>query len=770
VKVVMAAKRRNLRAIVAWGAALGFGILGVLAWRVVDWRIAGIDDSNRIESSTSPTTKTRVEGTAAPTAVPAPAAERTAERIATRARDLRKLPSTWIEGTVVMFAGEDRVTIDGSDLGEDKSQAPSPELVDLDGSFVPDFVDGVLDDSPVDAERIPEDDPRRVRVVRGRFRFDSHGATSMFVESLVLGGRVADADSYVEFGPKGPASIVASWNDDVLLHVVDDESKAELRDISIVTSSSNWELHPGLFFRSDVVRDQLASPFRVSRKNPPCRIPAGRPVWIGAPGHAWQRRVLDFEAGPSQKIELETGASLVVDVQDDEERAAGRPLHRLPRLVLRDPGGRSPAALRIRREIEESESRESGQFSTIVRYGLDAPSLDRAPRSREDWPVLDVPLFPGPLEFDGLVSGDFVATVEIGDGSGPRRVLDRANVTLVGGETADLELAIPPGSIPEPVRVGGTLFIPQGWREDHYIQVELEPIGLLGGTSNDHVRGVSLEWLSPESKRTGWYRWRTGPILPATYRCSVARAGFETTIEVGREGRDDVVLVLPEPAILVVRVVEEATGEPVELPSLEWIEVPAEPSADATGVVASTPVPSSQWKWIAPRSLEWDGARRAHVGAVAIGSGWLDFDRSAFPPTEGAEPADPTSRHNARHFLVHSGTNDLEIRVRRRCGIDFLLDVERLSTTHHVSDIAVEWTAIATGRHDRATITRLRSFEIDVASLTSSGESEIFNRWPYRIVLPEPGRYRIQFPDWPSIAPFEVDVLEHEFVKYTVTK
>jgi hypothetical protein len=769
VKVVMAAKRRNLRAIVAWGAALGFGILGVLAWRVVDWRTAGIDDSNRVESSTSPTTKTRVEGTAVPTAVPAPAAERTAERIATRARDLRKLPSTWIEGTVVMFAGEDRVTIDSSDLGEDKSQAPSPELVDLDGSFVPDFVDGVVDDDPVDAERIPEDDPRRVRVVGGRFRFDSHGATSMFVEGLVLGGRVADADSYVEFGRNGTASIVASWNDDVLLHVVDDESKAELRDVSIVTSSSDWELHPGLLFRSDVVRDQLASPFRVSRKNPPCRIPAGRPVWIGAPGHAWQRRVFDFEAGPSQKIELETGASLVVDVQDDEERAAGRPLHRRPRLVLRDPGGRSPAALRIRREIEDSEAREFGQSSAFVTLGSEALSLIRAPRAGEDWPVLDVPLFPGPLEFDGLIPGDFVATVEIGDGSGPRRVLDLANVTLVGGETADLELAIPPGSIPEPVRVSGTLFIAQGWREDHYIQVELEPIGLLGGTSDDHVRGVSLEWLSPESKRTGWYRWRTSPILPATYRCSVPRAGFETTIEVGPEGRDDVVLVLPEPAILVVRVVEETTGEPVELPSLKWIEDFAAPSANAPGVVAPRPVPSSRW-WIAPRTLEWDGARRAHVGPVASGSGWLDFDRDACPLTESAEPADATGRHRPKHFLVHSGTNEIEIRVRRKCGIDFLLDVERLSSTRHASDIAVEWTAIATGRHDRATIIRLRSFDIDVASLTSSGESEIFNRWPYRIVLPEPGRYRIQFPDWPSIAPFEVDVLEHEFVKYTVTK
>jgi hypothetical protein len=348
-------------------------------------------------------------------------------------------------------------------------------------------------------------------------------------------------------------------------------------------------------------------------------------------------------------------------------------------------------------------------------------------------------------------------------------VLDLANVTLVGGETADLELAIPPGSIPEPVRVSGRLFIPQGWREDHYIQVELEPIGLLGGTSDDHVRGVSLEWLSPESKRTGWYRWRTSPILPSTYRCSVPRAGFETTIEVGPEGRDDVVLVLPEPAILVVRVVEETTGEPVELPSLKWIEDFAAPSANAPGVVAPRPVPSSRW-WIAPRTLEWDGARRAHVGPVASGSGWLDFDRDACPLTESAEPADATGRHRPKHFLVHSGTNEIEIRVRRKCGIDFLLDVERLSSTRHASDIAVEWTAIATGRHDRATIIRLRSFDIDVASLTSSGESEIFNRWPYRIVLPEPGRYRIQFPDWPSIASFEVDVLEHEFVKYTVTK
>ena len=41
---------------------------------------------------------------------------------------------------------------------------------------------------------------------------------------------------------------------------------------------------------------------------------------------------------------------------------------------------------------------------------------------------------------------------------------------------------------------------------------------------------------------------------------------------------------------------------------------------------------------------------------------------------------------------------------------------------------------------------------------------------PYAFSLPAPGRYRLSFPEIPSIAPFEVDVPEQGFVQFEVER
>jgi hypothetical protein len=457
-------------------------------------------------------------------------------------------------------------------------------------------------------------------------------------------------------------------------------------------------------------------------------------LWIGAPGHAWRPRNLDVVPGNTKTVELDAGAALVVTVKGDDTE---RPLERRPRIKLRDVGGHTAAAAEVRDE-KEAKLRSF--------YG-DEPRPETSP----DWLVFDVLAADEPMEFDGLPPGEFVASLEIGDGSAPPLVLTSALVKLVAGKTERLVLPIQPDTIVEPVRVSGTLYVPPSagtWMHD--LDLHFEPEGLRGGTKADRCVAAMNDMEAVPGK-TGWYRWRVGPILPATYRIEVPRARFETRIAVGPDGRSDVTIALPEAALLVVKIVDDATNRPVAHDYLEW-----------------NSVVDGGFDFRVTETLHLDREEQALVGATPFRTGSFDGGSLAYELL--GDPTQPSATHT-----VHTGRNEIVLHVKRRCGIDLRFD--RAAAVLVKGAARLQWTCLATGvseeirwpvmfRTTSDELTRSYFEEDDPSPATGIRTALGHNCVP----LPAPGRYRLSFPEITAIAPFEVDVPEGKFVKYVVER
>jgi hypothetical protein len=714
-------------------AAAAVGVVVFRTWFGEEGPSAPTEERGASEASAAKDEAHAIESAADSHGDDSVAAERTSDVAPVPKRPPRDLPVTWVEGTFTLI---EEAPLPPPPWPNDRPPVLPDVVVDparLDGSFLPMLIDGPDDEeAPDDPTLVPISDPRRVRVADGKFRFDAHGATAMLVTGLELDHRLAAADRGVEISADAPAAVRAHWIPDVLLHVLDAKTKAELNDVAVVARPWSSQVEEGRVQPADVLAGPRASPLHVSWKQGAGYVLDAGLLWIGAPGHAWRPRDLDLAQGGTKSVELDAGAALVVVVKGDD---AERPLERRPRLKLRDVGGRTAAAADVRDEKE----------AKLRSYYGDEPRPETSP----DWLVFDVVAADEPMGFDGLPPGEFVASLEVGDGSAPPLVLSSATVKLVAGETLRLELALDPKSIAMPVPVAGTLYVPPSWgRWMHDLDLHFEPEGLRGGTKADRCVAAMNDMEAVPGK-TGWYRWRVGPILPATYRIEVPRARFETHIAVGNTGRNDVAIALPEAALLVVKIVDDASKEPVALEYLEW-----------------NPVDDDRFVFNGRELLHWDREEQALVGATAFRTGNFGGGTVAYELL--GDPTQPAATHTVR-----TGRNDIVLIAHRRCGVN--LRVDRSVADRVGAQALLRWTRLATGESDEFwwysnLIRYLRPngkgppVDLDVAA--DADHARTLGRNCFS--LPAPGRYRLSFPEVPSIAPFEVDVPEGEFVKYVV--
>jgi len=724
--------RPSTRIVIAMAAAAA-GVVSFRAWFGGEGPPAPTEERGASEAGSAKDEAHAIEGAADSRGDDSITAERTNDVAPAPKRPPRDLPVTWVEGVFTLI---EPAPLPPPPWPDGRPPILPDVVVDparLDGSFLPELIDGPDDEeAPDDPTLVPLADPRRVRVVDGKFRFDAHGATVMLVTGLELDHRLAAADRGVEISADAPASVRAHWIPDVLLHVLDAKTKVELSDVAVVARPWSSQVEEGRVQPADVMAGPRASPLHVSWKQGAGYVLDAGLLWIGAPGHAWRPRNLELAPGSTKTVEVDAGAALVVEVKGDD---AERPLERRPRIRLRDVGGRTAAAAEVRDEKEQQLRRLYG----------DEPR----PETSRDWLVFDVLAADEPMEFDGLPAGEFVASLEVGDGSAPPLVLASAIVKLVAGETRHLELAIQPDTIVEPVRVHGTLYVPPSWgRWMHDLDLHFEPEGLRGGTRADHCVAAMSDMEAVPGK-TGWYRWRVGPILPATYRIEVPRARFETRIAVGPDGRIDVAIALPEAALLVVKIVDDATKEPVVLDFLEW-----------------NPVDDGQFVFRVTETLFWDREEQALVGATPFRSGSFSGGTLAYELL--GDPTQPTAIHT-----VHTGRNDIVLLVKRRCGIDLRFDRSIVEMVKR--SVRIQWTCLATGASDEYHVLASARLAGDLDPSSDDGDApaeipglHLLGR--NCVPLPAAGRYRLSFPDFASIAPFEVDVPEGRFVKYVVER
>lgn len=649
-----------------------------------------------------------------------PVAERTTET--TRTPKHADAPVTWVEGAITLLEPAPLPPPPWPDDVPPDLPEVAVDVARLNGSFLPEFVDGPDDEElPEDPTSVPDGDPRRVRVVAGRFRFDARGATAMLVRGLELDHRRAEADGGVELSVDAPAQVHAHWSADVLLHVLDAKTKAELDGVTVAARPFSSSAHDGRVPPSGVVVERKRSPVHAATNWLGGQFVDTGLLWIGADGHAWRPRNVEVLDRGAATVELDGGAALVIEVKDDEAGDAARALERRPRVRLRDVGAKTEAAAEARREREPSLRRFYGD--------------GERPQDPADWLVFDSLAADEPMEFDGLPAGEFVASLELGDDPATPQVLDRASVELVAGATQRVTLSVRPDAIVAPVLVAGTLHVPPAWGRDHGFVLELIPQELAGGTRSDRC-SVAVSAMEPVAGDAGWYRWRVGPIAPATYLVRVTRARFETRIDVGRKGRSDVAFFLPEPATLVVKLVDRATQEPVELASIVWYTSAEDESTSSL-----------------MHHLLWDPAQEALVGAVASGTGRFDGASVQYALIgDGSNDADAAPWTTP--YTVHPGRNEIVLDVKRRCGLD--LRVDRVPTGVASSFVTLRWTRLANGDHGECRVSWLH---VDLPGRAEKAP----HLGPNCVPLPTPGRYRFEIPDWPTVAPFEVDVKEGEF-------
>jgi hypothetical protein len=313
--------------------------------------------------------------------------------------------------------------------------------------------------------------------------------------------------------------------------VVDAATGRDLDDVTVLRAAK-WPredlTHPGGSGEGRVIVRSAASPVTLpaSAERPSCRT-----LLVGAPQHAWARVELHREPGGERLVRLEPGASLEVVIAGSDPAV---------RVVLR-----------------------------VSRAGAE---------SRKPLAELDPPAR-GATRLDGLPAGRLRVALEIGDWWREPRVLAEAEVELRPGETTPLTLRPEAVEVPALAPLSGLVVIPEAWEIDQpFLSVHLRDPLLAGGRETVYPRLVETD--DPEI-----WRFDAGDVQPGRYRAEVHECPWEVVFVVPPGGLSGLRIEVPPPGRVVVTVLDAATGEPADLPDIDWH--PRRPEPDMGGGVGS---------------------------------------------------------------------------------------------------------------------------------------------------------------------------------------
>lgn len=667
-----------------------------------------------------------------------------------------------------------KVAIDGLVVVKDRD---GREHLEENGTLNPGFYDPPREPAPAedgDEEEVPATASVRLKrdfgrswqngepieVEGGRFHVEAPSDREFGATRLEVGGRIAVVDSEPTKPVAGqPVTIRAHWIDAIRVHVVDCATKAELDDVTVARSTSLMAFairddDPGSPAELDLIVEHGHSPVEV----PPHANSFGPEmqghVWVRAPDHAWHGVALDFNDLSERTVELGGAATLVVDVQGELPVAAasdtslaatfakaafGQSHHasddhdRDPMLRLRKPAEVKPFDDAVKEMLAQYDVAKPSDFP-----GGSKPPLDEfkkliesmrdqyeAQTSRGEL-VTERPARPGEIRFESLAVQDLVASIEIGASYRAPLVIASAPAKLVAGETAKVTLVAHKIETPTAVALAGSILVPSGW-ELGQLSLEIQPVDLKGQTGADEHRVPSERW-TPMPGRAGGYRWNAGTVLPATYAIQVKGAGIVKQVVVPAAGDPNVEIVLPESALLRVRVVDSADGTPVRMKSLEW-----QPHADE--------LTAEEFAGLATVGLEYDAARKCFGARVPVGPGSLvaNFDEKWVLDDETTT------------IEVHAGEQELVTKAHPICGVTF--------------DLSCDGAKAAWTERDSWQIQVVRSDGVSRIAWSSFRDSHPV------IAVPEPGRYTVTLPamdGYEPVAPFEIEIRAGQFLQKTV--
>lgn len=459
----------------------------------------------------------------------------------------------------------------------------------------------------------------------------------------------------------------------VRVHVVDRDTRAELTDVTVTRNISSMRAVEGAASPVTIEPELHLSPLE-PREN----------FWVTAPGYVRESLSIDFRDSTERTVDLVRCATLLVTIRGELPKTTPPPP---PRKSLRavdfgtsgPPRGARNAELRLKHE-----QNISGMYRSL-------------------------PLALGETRVDELVPGNLTVSVEIG--AAPPIVLASKVVRVAAGETARVELDVPPFAMPAAAPLAGTLRVPLGV-PDGKLGLSISPRGIAGATGEDGIELESTD-LTPIPGRSGAYRWEAGDVLIGRYAISIRGTSITVFVDVPPSGATDVELESLAHAQLCVRVVSSTDGSPVKLSWLDWTPKRAD------GSTASSPI-----------LLLHDETTHTFRSIVPLGSGELE-----------SFGADLWTLDEAVRAEIFPGDQELVASVRPIGGADVVLaaDGKPVEFAPRLVDAV---TVAPIGGTGRCLWKRFRNTSLSFAA-------------------DPPGRYRVTLPDvdgYEPVPPFEVDV------------
>ena len=499
------------------------------------------------------------------------------------------------------------------------------------------------------------------------------------------------------------------------LIVEDAKTGAALDQVTIVGDSSDIKsgpTNPTGGSHAVLVRDGV-SPIELD----PFAFPRDRDhiqCLIGSPGYAWAKITIAPNASESQRVKLVPGGDL-------ELKFVGAPSTGVLVATLYTGDSQRPLITHL---VDTTNG--------VLITGLEQREYNLRVKRQSNWASSFKPPLGG--------------------------VLARQKVQVTAGETKRVTLDLSLSDQPPEALVSGELILPAAWQLKEF-SVQFEPIdGTAAYTQEeedlfelfDHhlpptppVSKTSANLLLDQTafeKTPGLpdtYQFDLGLVLTGTYKMTLLELNQSIFFDVGRDGRSDIRLVIPEPVWIDAHVRDSISGQSVNVAVIQW--------------ASKIPNTISDWE-------EW----------------------------QLVKPAQPDSHFRLRvpkttvHILARASQqfSNAIVTVQAKDGLAVELSVQpacRIVLTFQCDGITVEnpyeRNAFKTMRLDGPVIPPRRflkrsnlfgqHLDQEKSSLEILGE----------ILLPSPGRYRLSFGEplgFKNPAPMRVDVAPGETTQVTV--
>ncbi len=592
-----------------------------------------------------------------------------------------------------------------------------------------------------------------VDVVDGRFELRMVRGQKLGFRKLVLGGRPArvQPETSLDIDAGTTIDVRAAWAPTIRLRIVDAVTGADLRGVTIVRASErpSWGVEGGPADGEHVVCTDRASPLALApAESGVAEERWGVTLWAGASGYTWESTRCHWDTKEELTLALQPSAELVVHL-DNYAPPPGEPSSDLEKPYFNNPG-REPIPqaaptlwpmLRVReapdvaRIVEETMARYSDlPAEELARAGMPSVAEKRAELEKQlaENPLIDEPIVEvipdpgGTAVLAGLPPGTLLVSVEIGKWfEDSCTILGWTEAELEPGRRTEVRLALDDAPVFEPTSpLGGTFRLPPAWGELD-VTLSLRPMDLPGTDFEDTIL-IPLYSMQPIAEDSGLYRWSAGQVIPGRYEAYVSSLATAWVLDVPPEGLPDVHLAIGEPAQVVVRLVEEETGQVVPLDSINW----------------SHPHPEGAWaggsQWV-------EAGEDPGVFRFIAPAGVLRIDLWSHEYTYSG-----TSGKGAAQAEVAPGENEITIELRRTCGLELAVD--------GVGDFDL---------HEG--IRHLRILEVNGegrAHAWTGGGGRL------RITVSNPGTYEIgihPFGVYEEFPPEIVRIPPGEFVEHTIT-